>query len=85
MTSRLPSTRRFLIVSNLKALVRLTVYTSRIIYTVKNKPATLCKGLVQMGFRLSAVDEKLSYRSVIGKLNFLEKSSRPDLAYSVHT
>jgi hypothetical protein len=25
-----------------------------------------------------------SYRSVIGKLNFLEKSSRPDLAYAVH-
>jgi hypothetical protein len=28
--------------------------------------------------------ENWSYRSVIGKLNFLEKSSRPDLAYSVH-
>jgi hypothetical protein len=25
-----------------------------------------------------------SYRSVIGKLNFLEKSSRPDIAYAVH-
>jgi hypothetical protein len=25
-----------------------------------------------------------SYRSVIGKLNFLEKSTRPDLAYAVH-
>jgi hypothetical protein len=44
----------------------------------------LRKGLVQMGFRLSSVDEKLSYRSVIGKLNFLEKSSHPDLVYSVH-
>jgi hypothetical protein len=29
-------------------------------------------------------DQKWSYRSVIGKLNFLEKSSRPDLAYAVH-
>jgi histone deacetylase 1/2 len=29
-------------------------------------------------------EETWSYRSVIGKLNYLEKSSRPDLAYSVH-
>jgi hypothetical protein len=28
--------------------------------------------------------ETWSYRSVIGKLNYLEKSSRPDLAYLVH-
>jgi histone deacetylase 1/2 len=31
-----------------------------------------------------AHDEKWSYRSVIGKLNFLEKSSRLDIAYAVH-
>jgi histone deacetylase 1/2 len=29
-------------------------------------------------------NEKWQYRSVIGKLNFLEKSSRPDIAYAVH-
>jgi hypothetical protein len=29
-------------------------------------------------------DEHWHYRSVIGKLNFLEKSSRPDIAYAVH-
>ena len=29
-------------------------------------------------------NEPWSYRSVIGKLNFLEKSTRPDLAYAVH-
>jgi Reverse transcriptase (RNA-dependent DNA polymerase) len=29
-------------------------------------------------------DEHWSYRSVIGKLNFLEKSTRPDIAYAVH-
>ena len=29
-------------------------------------------------------DEHWDYRSVIGKLNFLEKSTRPDLAYAVH-
>ena len=27
---------------------------------------------------------KLQYRSVVGKLNFLEKDSRPDIAYAVH-
>ena len=29
-------------------------------------------------------NESWSYRSVIGKLNFLEKSTRPEIAYSVH-
>jgi hypothetical protein len=28
--------------------------------------------------------ESWSYRSVIGKLNYLEKSSRPDISYAVH-
>jgi len=28
--------------------------------------------------------EKWNYRSVIGKLDFLEKSTRPDIAYAVH-
>jgi hypothetical protein len=28
--------------------------------------------------------EKWHYRSIIGKLNFLEKSTRPDIAYAVH-
>ena len=30
------------------------------------------------------MNDEFHYRSVIGKLNFLEKSTRPDLAYSVH-
>ena len=30
------------------------------------------------------MSEELDYRSVIGKLNFLEKSTRPDIAYAVH-
>jgi len=30
------------------------------------------------------IDEKWQCRSIIGKLNFLEKSSRPDIAYAVH-
>jgi hypothetical protein len=29
-------------------------------------------------------DEHFHYRSVIGKLNYLEKSSRPDISYAVH-
>jgi hypothetical protein len=29
-------------------------------------------------------DEKWEYRSVVGKLNFLEKSTRPEIAYAVH-
>jgi hypothetical protein len=29
-------------------------------------------------------DEQWNYRSVIGKLNFLEKSTRPEIAYAVH-
>ena len=29
-------------------------------------------------------DGSFHYRSVIGKLNFLEKSTRPDIAYAVH-
>ena len=32
----------------------------------------------------AAFDEYWDYRSVIGKLNFLEKSTRPDTAYAVH-
>ena len=31
-----------------------------------------------------AFDERFHYRSVIGKLNFLEKSTRPEIAYAVH-
>lgn len=32
----------------------------------------------------SAHDESWDYRSIIGKLNFLEKSTRPDIAFAVH-
>jgi hypothetical protein len=29
-------------------------------------------------------NDKWHYRSVIGKMNYLEKSTRPDIAYAVH-
>ena len=29
-------------------------------------------------------DESLHYRSIIGKLNYLEKGTRPDISYSTH-
>ena len=31
-----------------------------------------------------AFDKSFNYRSIIGRLNYLEKASRPDLSYSVH-
>ena len=33
---------------------------------------------------LPTFNNSFHYRSVIGKLNFLEKSTRPDIAYAVH-
>jgi hypothetical protein len=40
--------------------------------------------ILQRDLDEAAFDEHWEYRSVIGKLNFLEKSTRPDIAYAVH-
>jgi hypothetical protein len=46
-------------------------------------PALLTK-ILQPDENGKPFDESFHYRSVIGKLNFLEKSTRPDIAYAVH-
>jgi histone deacetylase 1/2 len=49
----------------------------------KETPALISKPL-QPDPNGSPFQQPWSYRSIIGKLNFLEKSTRPDLAYAVH-
>ena len=49
----------------------------------KNTPAASTH-LLQRDPEGEHFDEHWDYRSVIGKMNFLEKSSRPDLAFAVH-
>jgi hypothetical protein len=47
-------------------------------------PALLTQILQPENDNSRPFDESFHYRSVIGKLNFLEKSTRPDIAYAVH-
>jgi hypothetical protein len=49
----------------------------------KSTPASLLVKLNQ-DIHGKAFNEDWSYQSVIGKLNFVEKSTRPDIAYAVH-
>lgn len=51
--------------------------------TTKRTPAISSKILLPH-LDSPSFNEKWHYRSVIGKLNFLEKSTRPDIAYAVH-
>lgn len=51
----------------------------------KSKPTPAASTLkINRDLHGEKMDTEWNYRSVIGKLNFLEKSTRPDLAYSVH-
>jgi hypothetical protein len=53
--------------------------------TTKPKLLPACSSsIIQRDLDGEAFDEHWDYRSVIGKLNFLEKSTRPDIAYAVH-
>jgi histone deacetylase 1/2 len=47
-------------------------------------PALLSRILLRDEHGTPWNDKKWKYRSVIGKLNFLEKSTRPDIAYAMH-
>ena len=50
---------------------------------VKATPSASSK-LISHHSDSEAFDESFHYRSIIGKLNFLEKSTRPDISYTVH-
>jgi hypothetical protein len=51
----------------------------------KSKPTPAPSSVIlQRDLDGAAFDEHWDYRSAIGKLNFLEKSTRPDIAYAVH-
>ena len=48
------------------------------------KTPTLISKIITPDPEGAKFDNRFDYRSVIGKLNYLEKSTRPDLAYAVH-
>jgi hypothetical protein len=51
----------------------------------KSKELPACSTtIIQRDLDGPAFDEHWDYRSIVGKLNFLEKSTRPDIAYAVH-
>jgi hypothetical protein len=49
----------------------------------RSTPAASSKGLTRRSQSL-AFDGSFNYRSVIGKLNYLEKATRSDILYAVH-
>jgi hypothetical protein len=49
----------------------------------KQTPAASTK-LLRRDLAAPKFDGRFNYRSIIGKLNFLEKSTRPDIAYATH-
>ena len=51
--------------------------------TVRSLPAA-CSKLLSRHSDSEDFDNSFNYRSVIGKLNYLEKGSRSDIAYIVH-
>jgi hypothetical protein len=44
----------------------------------------LSSRILQPDLNGQPINQPWEYRSIIGKLNFLEKSTRPDIAYAVH-
>jgi hypothetical protein len=47
-------------------------------------PALSTRPLIRDENEPRAKDIKYNYRSIVGKLNFLEKSTRPDISYATH-
>ena len=52
--------------------------------TTTRKTPTASTKLISIHSDSVPFDDSFNYRSVIGKLNYLEKSSRPDIAYATH-
>jgi len=51
--------------------------------SVKTTPAAVSR-ILKRESRSESFDRHFDYRSIIGKLNFLEKSTRPDISQAVH-
>jgi len=75
-------TQPHLIESILRDLHLLDIYNKQA--TTRSLPALTTKILHPDASGTPFVNSTFHYRSIIGKLNFLEKSTRPDLAYTVH-
>ena len=57
------------------------------VFQPNTRPAdtpALATKILQPDTNAKDFDQSWEYRSLIGKLNFLEKSTRPDIAYAVH-
>ena len=52
-------------------------------WTSKQVAASSTK-ILHRDINAKALQQQFNYRKVIGKLNFLEKSTQPDIAYAVH-
>ena len=50
---------------------------------VKDTPAKLSQ-ILTAGLNMKNFDESFNYRSIIGKLNYLERGTRSDISYIVH-
>jgi hypothetical protein len=50
----------------------------------KDKAAAPSSTILRRDLNGDPFNEKQDYRSIVGKLNFLEKSTRPEITYAVH-
>ena len=52
--------------------------------TAPRQTPALFTNIMRRNAAVPTLDDQFNYRSVVGKLNFLEKSTRPNLAYTTH-